>query len=695
MDNRDTSDSRLTMAPFRLADWRVDPASKRISRGSETIKLQPKAMAVLVFLAQKPGDVVTREALENAVWSGTVVGYDALSNTIIKLRKAFGDQASQPRIIETISKTGYRLIAEVSTAAAGSEQVALAETPAVRMKSAWLAGGIAVLVLIASGVFVWLQPREPDVERASVEKMTYPLPDKPSIAVLPFANMSGDPEQEYFADGMTEDLITDLSRISGLFVIARNTSFSYRGQHVEIRRVAEELGVRYVLEGSVRRVGEQVRINAQLIDATTGGHLWAERYDGSLTDIFALQDTVTSKIADAMSVTLTSEERKELGSLGTSSVTAHDAYLRGLSFYVRNTPADNANAEAHFKRAVELDPDFKHAYTALAKVYNKGGPEYARAMQMNFAEAVILVYTNLAKSAGANIADAHVVLSRLALIKHQVGVALREAERAMKLDANGVEGLKAQARALIYAGQYFQGRKRAERIIRRDPAFPAEPLYLIGLSHFAAGSYNKAAVYVEQAIESDPTTSVYAGLLAAVYGKLDMKEKANQAWQTYWNTWHYTPWIAAAVYRYPFQDRNVLKHLADGFEAAGATENLAHRPTTLPNPRYLKLDRETRLAGQEIKSLLFGQTIKGVEFQNWHPWEQTRTIDGKLSYSHSYSADAIEGESWIEDNRLCERWRDKLGDIAICSQIFRDQHRGENNYYMVTDFGPTRFWVMH
>jgi len=525
--------------------------------------------------------------------------------------------------------------------------------------------------------------------------MAFPLPDKPSIAVLPFTNMSDDAQQEYFVDGMTEDLITDLSKLSGLFVIARNSVFTYKGKPVKVRQVSEELGVRYVLEGSVRRVGDQVRINAQLIDATTGGHVWAERYDGSLADIFALQDRVTGKIADAMSVTLTPDERKDLGALGTSNAAAHDAYLRGLSFYVRNTPADTAKAETYFKRAVEIDPDFKRGYAALANVYYKAlDKEYARAMKIRLGDAEFLVHKNLAKSAGAKIADVHVVRSRVALSKHQVEIALQEAERALNVDANNVDGLKAQARALIYAGQYAEGRKRADRIIRLDPAFPAEPLYLIGLSHFAEGRYRKAADYVEQAIESNPATSDYAGLLAAAYGKLGLEKEAADAWRTYYlNTWYRTPWIAAVVFLYPFQDGEVLKHLADGFEAAGATENLAQRPTTLPNPRYLKLDRETKLTGQEIRSLLFGQTIKGVEYWVWLPWEQTRTVDGKVSYSHSSSADAWEGESWIEDDRLCDVWP-AIGDITICTQIFRDQHRGENNYLMVTDWGPFRFWVV-
>jgi adenylate cyclase len=274
-----------------------------------------------------------------------------------------------------------------------------------------------------------------------------------------------------------------------------------------------------------------VRINAQLIDATTGGHLWAERYDGSLADIFSLQDRVTTKIANAMSVNLTPQEIDNLGSAGTSNVAAHDAYLQGLSFYLRNTPADNAKAETHFRRAVELDPDFKLAYTALAKVYFKGAnPNYSQLMGKYWRTAIFLAYKNLARSGDANFADAHVVRSRMALIKHQVKVALREAEQALDLSVNDVDALKAKAEALIYSGQYTEGRKIANFVLRLDPAAPADPLYLIGLSHLAAGSYEEAVDYIERALEHNPTTSYYAGPLAAAYGKLGNVNEAKQAY---------------------------------------------------------------------------------------------------------------------------------------------------------------------
>ncbi|MEE9602130.1 MAG: adenylate/guanylate cyclase domain-containing protein, partial [Thermoguttaceae bacterium] len=233
-----------------------------------------------------------------------------------------------------------------------------------------LALGVAALAFLASAG-LWLFVRGPTIEPASIERMAFPLPDKPSIAVLPFSNMSEDQSQEYFADGMTEDLITDLSKISGLFVIARNSSFSYKGQQVKVRQVAEELGVRFVLEGSVRRSGDQVRINAQLIDATTGGHLWAERYDGSLADVFGLQDTVTERIVSALAVHLTVGEEARVSRRETDDVAAYDAFLQGWEHYRRRTPGEFAKAVGYFERAVELDQQYGRAYAALAIIYWK------------------------------------------------------------------------------------------------------------------------------------------------------------------------------------------------------------------------------------------------------------------------------------------------------------------------------------
>ena len=238
-----------------------------------------------------------------------------------------------------------------------------------------LALGIVAIFLVIGSVAIWrlyLRPAPPPREVALKERMAFPLPDRPSIAVLPFTNMSDDPKQEYFSDGMTEDLITDLSKMSGLVVIARNSTFTYKGKAVKIQQVAEELGVRYVMEGSVRKAGDQVRINVQLIDATTGHHLWAERYDGKMDDVFSLQDKVTQKIVSALAVKLTPGEKELVARKGTGNVEAYDEFLRGWEHYLRFRPDDLGKAVQSFNRALELDPNYGRAQAALALAYWQG-----------------------------------------------------------------------------------------------------------------------------------------------------------------------------------------------------------------------------------------------------------------------------------------------------------------------------------
>ncbi len=578
------------------------------------------------------------------------------------------------------------------------ESIPLPKSPAKRKRRRrYLVPIIALAVgamALAIGTTYLFHLTEVTEEPASIERMAFPLPDKPSIAVLPFTNMSGDAEQEYFVDGMTEDLITDLSKISGLFVIARNSSFSYKGQQVKVRQVAEELGVRYVLEGSVRRAGEQVRINAQLIDATTGGHLWAERYDGSLSDIFALQDQVTKQIVNAMSLTLTPQELEDLESLGTSNVAAHDSFLQGLSFYLRNTPADNAKAEKHFIHAVNLDPEFKRVYAALANVYYKSYmPEYSIAIGIFWQKAIFLANKNIAKTEGARISDAHVVRARMAIFKHQVDVAFQESELALELNSNDTEALKIKALALIFAGQYSEGRKLAYQALRLDPTVIDEQLYIIGLSYFASGDYKKSVEFLQRAIEIDPNTNEYPRLLAAAYGKLGMESEAKQALAKFQKLWRVNYWVSLAVYLYPFVDGEVLERLADGFEAAGT----AVRPPV----RYFKFNRENRLTGPEIRALIFGHKIKGIVYLGGLiAWEQTRTVDGKVFHTgvsaHSGIQDAEEqGEGQIVNDRLCDKWSLTGGSITNCVSIFRASNEDEFDYYMVTDLGPYPFRVIN
>jgi len=226
---------------------------------------------------------------------------------------------------------------------------------------------LLVVVVLISGALIWLQPWKRVVEPASITQLEHPSRDRPSIAVLPFDNLSGDAELRYFADGMTDDLITDLSKLSGLFVIARNSTFAYKGLSVDIQNIGKELGARYVMEGSVRRVGDVVRINAQLIDADTGGHLWAERYDGSISSIFELQDNIMMKIVSQLAVHLTAAERQSLAQNLTINPQAHEYFLQGREYFYKFSKDDILKARELYKKAFKLDPEFALAYAMLAR----------------------------------------------------------------------------------------------------------------------------------------------------------------------------------------------------------------------------------------------------------------------------------------------------------------------------------------
>jgi adenylate cyclase len=397
--------------------------------------------------------------------------------------------------------------------------------------------GLAVLLAATAGM-AWLKPWIRDADPASVERMAFALPDKPSLAVLPFDNLSDDAEQEYFVDGMTDDLITDLSKHAGLFVIARNSVFTYKGQPVKVQQVAEELGVRYVLEGSVRRAGDQVRINAQLIDAVTGGHLWAERYDGSVTDVFALQDQVARNIVTALAVRLTGEEQSREGRTETDDPQAYDAFLRGWAYYRRNTPDDLAKAIPHLEEAIALDPDYSRAYAALAAVYSvdlehtfpSGTGDWIGALLGLRPEGLLEREKHYLREAMKDpVPLAHQVASRRLTYQGQHDEAIAEAERAIALDSNDPVGYEAMAVALIYAGRPAEGAEMIGRAIRLDPRYIHEYLYWLGLAQFGMERFDEAAVSLTRASRADPDEERALILLAATYGHLGRLEEAASA----------------------------------------------------------------------------------------------------------------------------------------------------------------------
>jgi adenylate cyclase len=356
-----------------------------------------------------------------------------------------------------------------------------------------------------------------------------PVPHKPSIAVLPFTNMSGDAEQEYFTDGMTEDLITDLSKISALFVIARNSSFVYKDRSVNVQEIGRDLGVRFVLEGSIRKAGNRVRITAQLIDAGSGGHLWADRFDRELTDIFATQDEVVEKIVAALAVNLTQGEAQRLRRRGTASVEAYETWLRGRELLSRSTREAIAQAKAMYRRAIEMDPNFAapHAGLSLATISDyvsdwAADPEEAldeaerwarRALELDDQEPV-----------------SHMALGNVMLWRRNHDGALAEFGRMIALDPNFAQGHSATGLALMYAGRAAEALEAFAIAKRLDPHSPSIVLHFVAQANFSLGRYEAAAEHLLDRIARTPATDSSRMLLAACYGHRGRVDEARAAW---------------------------------------------------------------------------------------------------------------------------------------------------------------------
>jgi len=435
-----------------------------------------------------------------------------------------------------------------------------------------VAAAAAALAIAVVGVMVW-QPWAPDVEPASVEKMAFPLPDKPSIAVLPFDNLSDDPEQEHFADGMTEDLITDLSRISGLFVIARHSTFVYKGRSVPVSQVAEDLGVRYVLEGSVRRSGDEVRVNAQLIDATTGGHVWAERYDGSVADIFSLQDGFIRKIVKALAVNLSEQEQEEIALGQTSNIEAREVFQKGWDSYLRYSAEDNAEAISFFEEALGLDPEYGRAYAAMGLAYLRGCQlRWNKSLNMTAGRANSEAKSYLREAQSRPSSLANVAASGINLYNNRYNVALTEATRAIAQDPNDPEAYIAMAWAMITTGRPEAGLELVERAMRLNPTYPNYYILALGMAYFAMDDLEKAAEVFAKALERDRGALELAPALASTYVYLGQRQQARAALQL-WQPDASQRELQAIPYRYHFpyewsEDPEILERLIDGVHLA-------------------------------------------------------------------------------------------------------------------------------
>ena len=483
---------------FVFGDCVLDPDRRELTRGSEAIAIGPQVFDLLVHLVQNRERVVSKDDLLHAVWGGRIVSESTMTSHINAVRKAVGDSGEEQRLIRTVARKGFRFVGDVREARSSDGSGSL-KTEAAK-------------------------PNETSAHALA-------LPDKPSFAALPFQNLSGDPEQEYFADGVVEDIITALSRIRWLFVIARNSSFTYKGRAVDVKQVGRELGVGYVLEGSVRKAANRVRITGQLIDATTGAHLWAERFEGTLDDIFELQDQVATSVAGAIAPQLERAEIERAKRKPTESLNAYDYYLRGMANLHQGTREAINEALPLFYAAIRLDPDFASAYGMAAwchfwrkvngwmtdrpKEVAEGARLARRAVELGRDDAVAL--TRSGHALGHLVGDL------------DGGIALLD--RALMLNPNLAAAWFLGGFLRAWHGESDGAIEHFTRAMRLSPLDPEMYRMQAGmaLAHLFAGRFDTASSWAEKAFRDLPSFLMVVSIIAASHALAGRTDEARRA----------------------------------------------------------------------------------------------------------------------------------------------------------------------
>jgi TolB-like protein len=526
---------RVLTLQFAFDDFVLNQDRRELTLRGQAVAVGPQVFDLLLLFVSNPDRVVSKDELLEGVWSGRIVSESTITSHINAVRKAIGDTGEEQRLVRTVARKGYRFVGQVSVDHSG-------------------------------------QARQPEVDEPALPS-TLALPDKPSITVLPFQNLSGDPEQEYFADGVVEDIIAALSRIRWLFVIARNSSFTYKGRAVDARGVGQELGVRYVLEGSVRKSGNKVRITGQLIDATSGTHLWAERFEGLLDDIFELQDRITESVVGAIAPQLEQAEIERAKRKPTESLGAYDYYLRAMAKLHSGTREAIEQALPMFYKAIELDSEFASAYGMAAWCH------FWRKLNgwMIDRPAEIAEGVRLARLAVALGRDDAVALTRgghaLSHLAGEVdgGIALLDRARLLNPNLAPAWYLGGILRALH--GETDAAIKDLSHAVRLSPLDPEMFRMQVGmaLANFFAGHFDAAAHCAEKALGNLPSLLIGAALLAASHaldGRMDKAQLAMQRLRELDPTLrlrNLKDWL-------PIQRPEDLARFADGLRLAGLPE---------------------------------------------------------------------------------------------------------------------------
>ena len=521
---------------FHFSDHVLDVKLRELTRGGESVAVEPQVFDLLVHLIENRDHVVSKDDLIETVWDGRIVSESTLTSRINAARRAVGDSGKDQILIRTIARKGFRFVGDVRKLRSGEE------APAGALQALDFTG----------------------------EPLHRPFPalDRAAIAVLPFVNLSGESEQEYFSEGISEDIITALSKLRWFYVIARNSSFSYRGKSVHHQQIGEELGVGYVVEGSVRKDGDHVRIAAQLVDVATGGHLWAERYDRDLADVFAVQDEITQAVVAAVEPQLYAAEDFRARRKAPDNMDAWDLVMRALSHYWRVTRQDNLVAQALLEKAIAVDPGYGQALSLLAACHtfsaHMGWQEMSRAVSV--AERAALA----AIRADSEDAWAHYALASVYLFNRRFDDCIAEYELALRLNpsfspARGIYGV-----ALSYRGLWEEGDRAAREALQFSPRDPFAAIYcgVRAYCQYVGGNYAEAIRLSRDAMRQ---RTDFVGAHRVLTAALGMEGGAEAARPALAGLHRAQPnltlaWLASEL---PFEHDADKAHYVEGFRRAG------------------------------------------------------------------------------------------------------------------------------
>jgi len=515
---------------FLFSGHRLDIDRRELRRGSEVIAIEPQVFDLLVHLIENRDRVVSKDDLITAVWSGRIVSDSTLTSRINAARKAVGDNGEEQKLIRTIARKGFRFVGEVRLAGVEATHAGIADHGS--------------------------EPAQPA------------LPDRPAIAVLPFTNMTGDPAQEYFSDGISEDIMTALSKFHWFCVIARNSSFIYKGKAVHLKQIADDLRVGYVVDGSVRKVGDRVRISAQLNDVATGSHIWAERYDRDLADVFAVQDEITEAIVGAIEPQLYAAENFRARRKAPDSMDAWDLLMRAMSHYWRVTRQDNVVAQALLEKATTIDPHYGQAFGLLAT-------SHTFCAHMGWENMAVAAPIAEQAASAAILADsedpwAHHALGCVHLYARRFDDSLAEFEWALQLNPNFSMAQAYYGLTLAYCGRWQEAVSSVQRALRLSPRDPLAAIYcgIASYAQFVGRNYDEAMRVAREGIRQRADFVGAHRVLTAAAGMARQTDVAVAALEELRGVQPNVSldWIAREI---PIKQHIEREHYLEGFRLAG------------------------------------------------------------------------------------------------------------------------------